>query len=198
MAGQRIRGAWLAAKYLDRLILLSSVYRQASQLRDDAWAIDGGNQWLWRYPPGRLDAEEIHDSLLSVAGTLKNIGGGPGYDSFEPNDNYVKVYRPKQQFQPADWRRMIYQNKPRAEIDPTFGIFDCPDASQSMGRRNMSNTPLQALNLLNSPLVVEQVQRFAERLQRECGVDTDAQAGAAWSWPSAVRRTRKKSLPRGV
>ena len=50
-----------------------------------------------------------------------------GFDLFEPNDNYVKVYNPKKDFGPGEWRRMIYQSKPRMRLDDTFGIFDCPE-----------------------------------------------------------------------
>jgi hypothetical protein len=59
--------------------------------------------------------------------------------------------------------------------DATFGAFDCPDASQAMPRRNVSTTALQALNLLNGPFVVQQADKFAERLQIEAGRDIDRQ-----------------------
>jgi hypothetical protein len=95
--------------------------------------------------------------------------GGPGYDVFEPNTNYVKVYAPKKSFGPAEWRRMVYQTKPRMRQDATFGEFDCPDSSQSMARRNVSTTALQALNLLNGPFMMQQAGLFAERIEREAG-----------------------------
>ena len=73
--------------------------------------------------------------------------GGPGYDVFEPNGNYVKVYTPKQKFGPAEWRRMIFMTKPRMQFDSTFGAFDCPDSALPLAKRNRSTTALQALNL---------------------------------------------------
>jgi hypothetical protein len=106
--------------------------------------------------------------------------GGPGYDDFEPNDNYVKVYTPKQAFTPAEWRRMVYQHKPRLRDDATFGAFDCPDASQPAPRRNTSTTALQALNMLNAPFLVEQAERFAARLASEAGDDCDRQIDRAF------------------
>jgi hypothetical protein len=95
--------------------------------------------------------------------------GGPGYEVFELNDNYVRVYNPKKEFGPAEWRRMVYQRKIRMQQDATFGTFDCPDAGQSAPKRTRSTTALQALNLLNSQFMVQQAELFAERLRKEAG-----------------------------
>jgi hypothetical protein len=166
-------------KHLHRLILLSSVYRQSSQTEPVAAAADGDNELLWRFRPARLDAEEIHDAILSVTGVMDLTPGGPGYLVYEPNPiRYVKVYIPRVQG-PAEWRRMIYQNKPRMRPEPTFGAFDCPDGSASMARRNVSTTALQSLNLLNSAFMAQQSKMFAERLEREHPHDVDAQVGRA-------------------
>jgi hypothetical protein len=70
---------------------------------------------------------------------------------------------------------MVYQNKPRMRQDATFGEFDCPDSSQTMARRNVSTTALQALNLLNGPFMVQQAGLFASRLEREAPGDVDGQ-----------------------
>lgn len=101
--------------------------------------------------------------------------GGRGYDVFEPNTSYVKIYVPKQAFGPAEWRRMVYQDKPRMRQDATFGEFDCPDSSQAMARRNSSTTALQSLNLLNGSFMMQQAGLFAGRLEREAPGDRDAQ-----------------------
>ncbi len=167
-------------KYLHRMILLSSVYRQASTANPQAAAIDADSQLLWRFRPTRLEAEPIHDAILSAAGVLDLAGGGPGYDVFEANTSYVKVYKPKMVFTPADFRRMAYQNKPRMQRDPTFGVFDCPDASQSVAKRNISTTALQSLNLLNSPFMMQQAGLFAERLAREFPEDSAGQVRRAF------------------
>ncbi len=174
LAGEFMRGGW-RLKALHRVIMLSSVYRQASHSNAKGAAVDAGDRLLWRYPPRRMEAEAIRDAILQTSGVLDLRMGGPGYDVFEPNDNYVRVYTPKQSFTPAEWRRMVYQNKPRMRDDATFGAFDCPDASQAMPRRNVSTTALQALNLLNGPFVVQQADKLAERLQREAGEDMDRQ-----------------------
>jgi len=99
--------------------------------------------------------------------------GGPGFDLFEPNSNYAKVYVTKTRFTADDFRRMVYQAKPRAELDSFFGPFDCPDAGQVQPARTVSTTPLQALNMMNGEFLLDQAARFAARYTRKkgcCGV----------------------------
>jgi len=165
---------WLAAEFvanewrpksIHRLILLSATYRQSSETSTRGPQLDADNRLLWRYPHRRLEAEVIRDCMLSVSGTLDLRMGGPGYHVFEPNNNYVRVYNPKQSFGPAEWRRMVYQYKPRMQQDAVFGAFDCPDGGQITPRRFSSTTPLQALNLLNSSFVLQQAEHFATRLR---------------------------------
>ena len=166
-------------KALHRRILLSRTYRQSSAPQPEAMRQDAGAVYLWRFPPRRLEAEPIRDSILAVSGVLDLAMGGPGYHVFKPNDNYVRVYDPKDEFGPEEWRRMIYQYKPRMEQDETFGIFDCPDGGQNQPKRNESTTPLQALNLLNSPFMLQQAELFAERLEEEA-LDAESQAARAF------------------
>jgi hypothetical protein len=167
-------------KHLHRLIMLSAAYRQASAPNAQAAAVDGNNALLWRFEPRRIEAEPIRDSILAVAGTLDLTMGGPGFEIFEPNGNYVKVYIPKERFGPAEWRRMIYMERPRMQQDATFGVFDCPDLAQPIGKRNTSTTALQALNLLNGPFMIQQSNKFAERLQRDAPASTAAQVQRAF------------------
>jgi hypothetical protein len=167
------------AKPLHRLIVLSSTYRQSSRSETRARALDAGDRLLWRYPPRRLEAEAIRDAMLQVSGSLNRRMGGPGYDVWKYS-GYVIVFEPKAKLGPDEFRRMVYQFKPRTQQDPTFGAFDCPDATQAMPRRNVSNTALQALNLLNGPLVEDQSERFAARLSREVGADVTAQVRRAF------------------
>lgn len=167
LACELIDSGW-SIKHVERLILTSTVFRQASEANPDGVAKDFASRLLWRFPPQRLEAESLRDALLAVAGNLDRRMGGPGFDLFEPNGNYVKVYNSKQRFGPAEWRRMVYQSKPRMQLDDTFGTFDCPDAGQIAPKRNVSTTPLQALNLLNSGFSLQQAELFADRLQREC------------------------------
>ena len=74
---------------------------------------------------------------------------------------------------------MVYQSKPRAELDSFFGAFDCPDAGQVQPKRTVSVTPLQALNMLNGDFLLDQAARFAKRVEREAGSDPALQVGRA-------------------
>jgi len=172
-------GPW-SIKRIHRLIVASATYRQSSASRPKAIAIDAATRLLWRFPPQRLEAEQLHDAILAVSGKLELQPGGPGFSAFEPNDNYVRVYNPKKEFGPPEWRRMIYMTKIRLQQDSTFGAFDCPDGGQVTPKRMHSTTPLQALNLLNSNFILQQSVFFAERLQKEAGKEPEAQARRAF------------------
>jgi hypothetical protein len=118
----------------------------------------------------------LRDAILATSGQLDTRMGGPGYNIWEPNSNYVAVYKPRSDLGPDAFRRMIYQFKPRSQGDPTFAAFDCPDGALVAPRRNVSTTALQALNLLNSRFILQQSRYFAERLEREAGPDPAQQA----------------------
>jgi hypothetical protein len=175
LAAELVASRW-SLRHIHRLIVLSAAYRQSGTARPDGLAADAQARLLWRYPPRRVEAEALRDAILFVSGNLDRRMGGPGFDLFEPNTNYVKVYTSKKEFGPPEWRRMVYQSKPRMQLDDTFGSFDCPDAGQIAPKRNSSTTALQALNLLNSRFSVQQSELLAGRLEREAGADAAAQA----------------------
>jgi hypothetical protein len=177
---------WLAAEFwagggrlkrLHRLMVLSSTYRQLSRPDTQAQTVDADDRLLWRFPPRRREAEAIRDAMLQVSGCLNERMGGPGYHLWDYS-GYVIVFKPKPTLGSDEFRRMVYQFKPRTQQDGTFGAFDCPDATQTMPRRNTSTTALQALNLLNGSFVHDQSRRFAERLQREIRDDRGRVRGA--------------------
>jgi len=168
-------------KHLQYLIVTSAAYRQSSASRNEGLARDANARYLWRFPPRRLEAEAIRDATLAISGTLDLTMGGPGFSFFEPNENYVRVYNPKQEFGPADWRRTIYGTIVRQRPDGVFGAFDCPDAGQITPKRARSTTPLQALNLANSRFIMQQAGFFAQRLEREAGSDVKAQVRRAFA-----------------
>lgn len=153
-------------KHIHRQILLSQTWRQDNRPNPDGLRVDAGTRLLWRFPPRRLEAEAIRDSILSVSGTLVSEGAkGPGFSPFEVQMENVRHYHPKQEYGPADWRRMVFMTRVRQEREDVFGVFDCPDASMVVSRRSRSTTPLQALNLLNSHFVMQQADHLAKRLQ---------------------------------
>ncbi len=180
---------WLARAYvaagwrlkpIHRLIVTSATYRQSSRLDPKAPAIDRDNRLLWRMTPRRLEAESIRDAILASSGMLDPRMGGPGYNVWEKNTNYVAIYKPRPELSADAFRRMVYQFKPRSQGDPTFAAFDCPDAALPVPRRNVSTTALQALNLLNSDFVIDQATLFAERLRSEAGPGPAHQAERAF------------------
>ena len=179
LAAELVESGW-SLKHIQRLIVSSRTWRQASHPNAAGLAKDEASRLLWRFPPRRMEAEYLRDAILAVAGTLLERGGGPGFSVFEPDDNYVRVYTPSQELDPDTWRRMIYMTKVRMERGAVFGMFDTPDAGQVCPKRARSTTALQALNLLNSPFVMQQAREFAARLERESVDDRDLQVRRAF------------------
>jgi hypothetical protein len=87
---------------------------------------------------------------------------------------------------------MVYQAKPRAELDSFFGAFDCPDAGQVQPKRTSSTTPLQALNMLNGEFLLDQAGRFAKRVEREAGSDPGLQVARAIEIAFGRKATEKE------
>jgi hypothetical protein len=175
---------WLAQRFMDdgwslkdlhRLILTSRTYQQANLPQEQGLKIDAQCRLLWRYPPHRLEAESIRDSILFTSGALDLRMGGPGWSTFKPNSNYVRFYDPKEDFGPAEWRRAIYMTKVRMRQDGVFGTFDCPDGGQIAPKRARSTTALQALSLFNSKFTLDQSERLAARVKSEAGATNAAQ-----------------------
>ena len=174
LASELIDHDW-SLKHIHRLIMESATYQQSSQPRKEAVAVDASARYLWRFPPRRLEAEVIRDSILQVSGSLDTRMGGTGFPGFEVQAENVRHYFPIKEFWPQHWRRMVYMTKVRQEKDAVFGVFDCPDASQVVDKRSRSTTPLQALNLFNSTFVLQQCEILAEQLEEEFSDDVAAQ-----------------------
>ena len=191
LAAELVSSGW-SLKRIHRLILTSRAWRQSSQPRKEALAVDGGSRFLWRFPPRRLEAEVIRDNILLATGTLDSRMGGPGFSGFRVEAENVRHYHPKESYGPADWRRMLYMTKVRQEREPTFGVFDCPDFNQTVPSRSRSTTPLQSLSLLNSPFVLQQAGLLAKRLRHESGADSRAQVARACQLALGREPTREE------
>ena len=179
LAAELMNNGW-SLKHIHRLILHSQTWQQSSQPDHAALQIDADSRLLWRFPPRRLEAEPIRDSMLAVTGVLdRQDVGGPGFSPFEVELENVRHYYAKTSYGPEDWRRMIYMTKVRQEREQVFGAFDCPDASMVVPQRSRSTTPLQALNLLNSTFVMQQATLFAARLKKE-DTNVTEQINRAW------------------
>ncbi|WP_395090677.1 PSD1 and planctomycete cytochrome C domain-containing protein [Armatimonas sp.] len=183
LAQQFIESGW-SIKSLHRLMLLSKTYRQASNIRTDALKADPLNKLLWRMPVRRLEGEAVRDSLLAVAGTLNLEMGGPAvYPPVDPTlraDTFQGMNWPEGEDSPKTWRRSVYVKVKRSLLLPQLEVFDCPEITYTVAQRNITTTPLQALMLLNDPLILRQAGLFAERLKRERSGDTWAQVDRAY------------------
>lgn len=182
LADEFVTSGW-SVKYMHRLIMGSATYRQASAANPTGLAKDADSRLLWRFPPRRLEAETIRDTMLAVSGRLNLEMGGRGFDLFKARGS-LAGFPPIEVFTPAGRRRMVYAHKIRMEKDDVFGAFDCPDAGQSMARRRQSTTPIQALNLFNSPFTADEAKAFAARIE----ADVVKQTAAAPSAGDPVRR----------
>ena len=90
---------------MHREVMLSKAYRQSSAWNDDAGKVDGDSRLLWRFPPRRLSAEEIRDTLLSVSGKLNLEMGGPGFRLYKFMQDNVCTYEPLDEHGPETYRR---------------------------------------------------------------------------------------------
>ncbi|MFM8222074.1 MAG: DUF1553 domain-containing protein, partial [Planctomycetaceae bacterium] len=179
LAAELVEGGW-SLKGLLRQVLTSQTFRQASDPVERGLAVDAEARLLWRFPPRRLEAEAIRDSSLAACGVLDPRMGGPGFFLQKVEEDNVYRYFPKDQVGPAEFRRMVYLHRIRQEQDPVFGAFDCPSGNQVIPRRTRSNTPLQALNLFNSPFSLQLAELLANRLQREAPQAPDRQVARAF------------------
>ena len=173
LAREMIDHGW-SMKHMHRLIIMSQTYQQASRPTPEGLKADSQSRLLWRYPPRRLEAEAIRDSILSVSGRLNLQMGGKGFNLFKQRGGLAD-YEPIESFDQSGWRRMIYAHKVRMQGVDVFGAFDCPDFGQMKPQRTRSITPLQSLSLFNSVFVNRQATFLSERLQAEAGQDVGRQ-----------------------
>ena len=163
LAGEFLARGW-SLKAAHRLMVTSSSYRMTSALRADAERLDPANVYLHRMNVRRLEAETIRDALLAVSGRLDPAMLGPSIAS------YLSPFmdgrgRPEHSGPlDGDGRRSIYLSVRRNFLSPMFLAFDAPVPFSTMGRRNVSNVPAQALTLMNDPLVAHLARRWAVRI----------------------------------
>jgi len=186
------RESGLRTKPLHRLILTSQTYRQASQERAEALEKDSQTRWLWRFPPRRLDAESIRDSMLKLTGELRPATGGPGFRPFRMESFNSVFYRPLDYEEPDFLKRSIYRMVIRSARSPLMEAFDCPDPTVRTPKRVNTTTPIQALALMNDPFVQRRCQAFAARAS---STNPDPQDKALeWMWLSAYGRTPRPKV----
>lgn len=165
LADELLRRGW-SLKALQRLIVLSSVYRQQST-SDDRSAIDADNRLLWRMNPRRLEAEVVRDAILATSQRLNPALAGPAFEPFTYTEKYAPVYDYLTQDRPEWWRRSVYAFTVRSVPDRLLEVLDLPNPCNCTPVRSTTTTALQALALLNHPFVIQQAGFFAQRLERE-------------------------------
>ena len=168
-------------QWLHRQILHSDTYKQSSILNEQAFAADADNRLLWRMPLKRMDAEMLRDAILTASGQLRLAPlGGPSFFLQKKKDRGAFIYEPLDNDGPEVWRRAIYRFVVRGGERIMMDSFDCPDPSVATPQRTVSNTPVQALTLLNNDFVIRQAGLLAERLQKESGDDAGRQIERAY------------------
>ncbi|TWT55247.1 Planctomycete cytochrome C [Thalassoglobus neptunius] len=154
-------------KELHRLIVTSATYRQSSIVDEEIRQRDPKNSWLSRGPRQRMRAEVIRDSMLQAAGILVEKVGGPSVYPPQP-ESVVKVAygNPNWPVETGEdrYRRSLYTFSKRTAPFAAFTVFDAPSGENCIVRRDRSNTPLQALTMLNDAMYLEVAQKAARSL----------------------------------
>ena len=171
-----IQSGW-DVKALMKTIVMSGVYRQRSLADAKTMADDPDNQWLARGPRLRLPAEMIRDNALAAAGLLKPTLGGPPVNPYEMSES----------FRPAGpsggdgvYRRSLYTNWRRTSPPPALLAFDAPRRAVCTAKRERTDSPLQALILLNGTQYVEAARALGESLHRDAKGDVPAMIEAGF------------------
>jgi hypothetical protein len=140
----------MSIKKLQREIMLSSAYQLSTELDKTAFDKDSGNRLYWRANQRRMDAEQIRDAILSVAGNLDTTQGGPS-----------------QELTPTFLRRTVYGKVSRYKLDAYLQLFDFPTPAISAEKRFTTTVPLQRLFLMNSDFVQVEAEELAKRVAAE-------------------------------
>ncbi len=155
-------------KHMVELIVNSQTYRQSSKERKDLQEIDPSNRLLAAQNPRRLEGEFVRDNALAIAGLLNLEMGGPSIHPYQPPNYYVNLQFPDRDYYPdqdeRQYRRGVYMHWQRTFLHPMLANFDSPSREECSAIRTVSNTPQQALTLLNDPEFVEAARVLAQKL----------------------------------
>ena len=193
---------WLAVQFMEekwdfrvfiKRILTSRTYQQSSKVSPSLLKKDPDNRFLARGPRYRLDAEIVRDQALHLSGLLVGKVGGRGVMPYQPpniwepvgfGNSNTRYY--KQGTGDDLYRRSLYTFYKRTAPAPFMSTFDAPNREQSCSGRGKSNTPMQALQLLNDIQHVEAARNFAEKIIKKGG--NQDQAKISWAWRTATSR----------
>jgi hypothetical protein len=187
MATEFVSNGW-DVKAMMRLIVTSSTYRQSSRETKEMAERDPENRLLARGPRFRLPAEMVRDNALDVAGLLDTRIGGPSVYPYQPKGLWEEMAFgggfSGQSYTPSTgedlYRRSMYTVWKRTVPPPSLTTFDAPDREKCTARRTITNTPLQALVLLNDPTYVEASRVLAEKTISQAGRDPEKRVDFAF------------------
>jgi len=186
-----IRNSW-SLKRLHRLIVTSATYRQSARVTPESLRRDRFNKLYTRGPRGRLTAEFVRDNALSIAGLLSQKMHGPPVFPVQPPGvwNHIGVASNKWTTSSGDdlYRRGLYVYWRRTVPYPSFVNFDAPSREACTVQRSKSNTPLQALTLLNDPAYFEAAVAFAVRVLTEPPQSATTEDRLRWAFRTATSR----------
>jgi hypothetical protein len=173
------------AKRLIKMMLMSETYKQSSRSTAKQLEIDPENRFLSHGPRFRLQGEFVRDQALALSGLLVPTIGGPGVKPYQPDGLWNEVsldkgLRFKRDNGDKLYRRSMYIYWKRSAPHPVMTIFDAPTREKCSVRRNTTNTPLQALVMMNDPQFLEASRFLAERILKEGGVTEDSRLEFAY------------------
>ena len=192
LATEFVRGGW-DIKAMQRLIVTSATYRQSSIASRELIERDPENRLLARGPRFRLPAEIVRDNALAISGLLNDKIGGPSIYPYQPKALWEEMAFGEgysgQSYTPSTgpdlYRRGMYTVWKRTVPPPSLTLFDAPDREKCTARRAVTNTPLQALDLLNDPTYVEASRALAERTLHFGGKSDQARIDFAFKLATA-------------
>lgn len=190
LATEFVRSSW-DIKHIQRLILTSAAYRQSSAAPASLYTRDPENRLMARGPRFRVDGETLRDTALSLGGLLVDSIGGPSVKPFQPSGLWEAVsFNNSQKYEQdrgeEQYRRSLYIYWKRQSPPPNLLLFDAPTREYCVVRRPRTNTPLQALALMNDPQFVEASRGFGYRLM--CREEADDRARLAYAFRVATAR----------
>jgi hypothetical protein len=178
LAMELIQSGW-DLQHIQRLIVSSHTYQQKSEASPELYHLDPENRLLARGPRQRLPAEAVRDNALAVSGLLVRKIGGPSVMPYQPEGLWEELaggaFEVYAQGHGDDlYRRSLYVYRKRTVPHPSMATFDAPSWEICQVKRACTNTPLQALALLNDVTYVEAARKLAERILVEGGTSSDA------------------------
>jgi len=189
LATEFVRTGW-DVKALQKTIVMSATYRQASRLSPELQAKDPDNRLLARGPNVRLSADIVRDQALAIAGLLTEKIGGPSVKPYQPEGLWNEVGGGSAYVQDHGenlYRRSLYTFWRRSIPPPSMANFDASARENHMVRPVVTNTPLQALDLMNDVAYVEAARVFAQRIVKEGGKTPPERIGYAFRVATARR-----------